>query len=140
MKLAGFKSFFQKTELAFTDGITAVVGPNGCGKSNISDAISWVLGDQSSKSLRGSKMEDVIFSGSAKRGPLPMAEVSLTSPGAAPAGTATGALPPPLTRWTRSGRAPTPPKTGMPPAATEATATSAGPPSPFPPGTGRRSP
>jgi chromosome segregation protein len=78
MKLAGFKSFFQRTELAFTDGITAVVGPNGCGKSNISDAISWVLGEQSSKSLRGSKMEDVIFSGSAKRGPLPMAEVSLT--------------------------------------------------------------
>jgi chromosome segregation protein len=91
MKLAGFKSFFQKTELTFTDGITAVVGPNGCGKSNISDAISWVLGEQSSKSLRGSKMEDVIFNGSAKRGPLPMAEVTLTLAWSAADGNGNGA-------------------------------------------------
>ncbi|MFQ5718381.1 MAG: chromosome segregation protein SMC [Acidobacteriota bacterium] len=78
MELAGFKSFYQRTAISFPDGITAVVGPNGCGKSNISDAISWVLGEQSSKSLRGTKMQDVIFNGSARRGPLPMAEVKLT--------------------------------------------------------------
>ena len=78
MELAGFKSFYQRTELTFPEGITAVVGPNGCGKSNISDAISWVLGEQSSKSLRGARMEDVIFYGTAQRGPLPMAEVTLT--------------------------------------------------------------
>ena len=78
IELAGFKSFYQRTKISFPDGITAVVGPNGCGKSNISDAISWALGEQSSKSLRGTKMQDVIFNGSAKRGPLPMAEVKLT--------------------------------------------------------------
>ena len=77
MNLFGFKSFYQKTELTFGMGITAVVGPNGCGKSNISDAISWVLGEQSYKSLRGTRMEDVIFSGTQKRSPLPMAEVTL---------------------------------------------------------------
>jgi chromosome segregation protein len=78
LKVFGFKTFAEATVLDFTPGITAVVGPNGSGKSNLVDAIRWVLGEQSSRSLRSQKMEDVIFAGNTARKPLGMAEVSLT--------------------------------------------------------------
>jgi chromosome segregation protein len=78
VEIAGFKSFVDKVDLAFPGSVTAVVGPNGCGKSNISDAVAWALGEQSARVLRGEKMDDVIFNGSAKRRPLGMAEVILT--------------------------------------------------------------
>ncbi|WIM37740.1 chromosome segregation protein SMC [Paenibacillus sp. PK4536] len=78
IELAGFKSFADKTEMEFVKGITAVVGPNGSGKSNISDGIRWVLGEQSAKSLRGGKMEDIIFAGSDSRKAVSYSEVSLT--------------------------------------------------------------
>src|SRR5918993_882118 len=77
LQIAGFKSFSDRSELAFDEGVTAIVGPNGCGKSNVADAITWVLGEQSAKSLRGDKMEDVIFSGSDARKPTGSAEVKL---------------------------------------------------------------
>ncbi|WP_425448964.1 chromosome segregation protein SMC [Dethiothermospora halolimnae] len=77
IEMQGFKSFADKIEVDFQDGITAVVGPNGSGKSNISDAIRWVLGEQSAKTLRGSKMEDIIFAGTQSRRPVGFAEVTL---------------------------------------------------------------
>jgi chromosome segregation protein len=77
IELTGFKSFMERTVLELPGGVTAVVGPNGCGKSNIVDAIRWVLGEQSPKHLRGASMEDVIFAGNGQKGPLGMAEVSL---------------------------------------------------------------
>ena len=78
LEIVGFKAFADRTSVDFVPGVTAVVGPNGSGKSNITDAIRWVLGEQSVKSLRGSKMEDIIFAGSDTRKPLNVAEVTLT--------------------------------------------------------------
>ena len=77
LEISGFKSFSDRSELAFDEGVTAIVGPNGCGKSNVADAITWVLGEQSARSLRGEKMEDVIFNGSDARKPGAAAEVRL---------------------------------------------------------------
>ncbi len=78
LELSGFKSFVDPVELRFAGGVTGIVGPNGCGKSNLADAITWVLGEQSAKSMRGETMEDVIFSGSEKRKPLGLGEVTLS--------------------------------------------------------------
>jgi chromosome segregation protein len=77
LEINGFKSFSDRSELSFDRGVTAIVGPNGCGKSNVADAITWVMGEQSAKSLRGDRMEDVIFSGSDARKPTSAAEVRL---------------------------------------------------------------
>ena len=100
IEIAGFKSFHDRSEISVSDrGVTAVVGPNGCGKSNISDAVAWVLGEQRARSLRGDKMEDVIFNGTGKRAPLGMAEVSMSLVDDAPAhangnGNGNGGAPP----------------------------------------------
>ena len=77
IEINGFKSFADKTEIDMGDGLTAVVGPNGAGKSNLAEAVKWVLGEQSARILRGTRMDDVIFSGTAKRKSVGFAEVSL---------------------------------------------------------------
>ena len=76
-EITGFKSFCDKSSIEFPEGVSAIVGPNGCGKSNLADAVVWALGERSAKSLRGEKMEDVIFAGAKNRKPLGMAEVYL---------------------------------------------------------------
>ena len=78
LEVFGFKSFADRTKIEFADGITALLGPNGCGKSNVVDAIKWVLGEQATKSLRAEAMEDVIFNGTETRKALSVAEVTLT--------------------------------------------------------------
>lgn len=90
LELCGFKSFADRTKIPIADGTTCIVGPNGCGKSNISDAICWVLGEQSAKSMRGSKMEDVIFAGAAQRKAAGQAEVIMTWRRLEPLGEAQG--------------------------------------------------
>src|SRR5215212_3243417 len=94
LEIAGFKSFPDRSELTFDQGVTAIVGPNGCGKSNVVDALTWVLGEQSAKSLRGDRMEDVIFGGSDARKPGAAAEVRLRLSGlCAPSPSAAAYLP-----------------------------------------------
>ncbi len=77
LEIFGFKSFADRVRIDFSEGVAALLGPNGCGKSNVVDAMKWVLGEQSSKSLRAEKMEDIIFAGSEARKPLSVAEVGL---------------------------------------------------------------
>ncbi|MCX5897313.1 MAG: AAA family ATPase, partial [Proteobacteria bacterium] len=77
LEIAGFKTFVDRVKLSFQPGITALVGPNGCGKSNIIDAFRWIMGEQNARNLRGKLMEDLIFNGSESRKPMGMAEVSL---------------------------------------------------------------
>src|ERR1044072_5104865 len=83
LEISGFKSFSDRSELAFDKGVTAIAGPNGCGQSNVADAITGVMGEQSAKRLRGDKMEDVIFGGSDARKPTASAEVRLRLSGVA---------------------------------------------------------
>src|SRR5688572_12476208 len=78
LQVIGLKSFADKTQVQFDTGVTAIAGPNGCGKSNIADAINWVVGEQSAKSLRADKMEDVIFNGTGKRKAVSFTEVTLS--------------------------------------------------------------
>ncbi len=78
LEISGFKSFGTRTHIEFSDGITGIVGPNGCGKSNVVESLKWVLGEQSAKSVRGEKMQDIIFAGTSHRSPAGMADVSLT--------------------------------------------------------------
>jgi chromosome segregation protein len=78
LDIFGFKSFADRTRIDFADGITALLGPNGCGKSNVVDAIKWVLGEQASRAMRAEKMEDVIFNGAESRKALGIAEVAMT--------------------------------------------------------------
>jgi chromosome segregation protein len=78
LEMVGFKSFAEKTSVEFNPGVTAVVGPNGCGKSNIVDALRWAMGEQSARHLRGHQMEDVVFAGSDSLPATGMAEVSIT--------------------------------------------------------------
>ena len=90
LEIFGFKSFAQKINMAFDAGITGIVGPNGCGKTNVVDALRWVLGEQRPTTLRSDKMEDVIFNGTKSRKPLNVAEVSVSienSKGILPSGT-----------------------------------------------------
>ena len=78
LEVFGFKSFADRTHIEFADGVTALLGPNGCGKSNVVDAVKWVLGEQSAKNMRAESMEDVIFNGTQSRKALNVAEVTLT--------------------------------------------------------------